>query len=149
MSSPRLPSPTVPVDGPAVRQRILHQARTHFFAHGYSTLTMADLATELGISKKMRRDRLTFGMMFGIPLMQLMLFGFAINSDPGHLPTAIRMADQGPFARTLLAGAAPERLFHPDARGRHGGRDRPPAPARYGPVRHQHSGEFFAPAAAG
>ena len=52
---------------------------------------------------QMKRDRVTFGMMVGIPLMQLLLFGFAINSDPRHLPTAIRMADQGPFARTLVA----------------------------------------------
>jgi ABC-2 type transport system permease protein len=52
---------------------------------------------------QMKRDRVTFGMMVGIPLMQLMLFGFAINSDPKHLPTAIRIADQGPFARTLVA----------------------------------------------
>ena len=52
---------------------------------------------------QMTRDRVTFGMMVGIPLMQLLLFGFAINSDPKHLPTAIRMADQGPFARTLVA----------------------------------------------
>ena len=52
---------------------------------------------------QMKRDRVTFGMMVGIPLMQLMLFGFAINSDPRHLPTAIRAADQGPFARTLVA----------------------------------------------
>jgi ABC-2 type transport system permease protein len=52
---------------------------------------------------QMKRDRVTFGMMVGIPLMQLMLFGFAINSDPKHLPTAIRAADQGPFARTLVA----------------------------------------------
>jgi ABC-2 type transport system permease protein len=52
---------------------------------------------------QMKRDRVTFGMMVGIPLMQLLLFGFAINSDPKHLPTAIRMADQGPFARTLVA----------------------------------------------
>ena len=37
----------------------------------------------------MRRDRMTFGMMVGIPLLQLVLFGFAINSDPKHLPTAI------------------------------------------------------------
>ena len=51
----------------------------------------------------MKRDRVTFAMMAGIPLMQLMLFGFAINSDPKHLPTAIRAADQGPFARTLVA----------------------------------------------
>lgn len=52
---------------------------------------------------QMKRDRLTFGMMVGIPLMQLMLFGFAINSDPKHLPTALRIADHGPFARTLVA----------------------------------------------
>jgi ABC-2 type transport system permease protein len=52
---------------------------------------------------QMRRDRVTFGMMIGIPLIQLMLFGFAINSDPRHLPTAVRCADPGPFARTLIA----------------------------------------------
>ena len=52
---------------------------------------------------QMKRDRVTFAMMVGIPLMQLTLFGFAINSDPKHLPTAIRAADQGPFARTLVS----------------------------------------------
>jgi ABC-2 type transport system permease protein len=52
---------------------------------------------------QMKRDRVTFGMMVGIPLMQLMLFGFAINTDPKNLPTAIRSADQGPFARTFVA----------------------------------------------
>src|ERR1043165_8653059 len=52
---------------------------------------------------QMRRDRVTFGMMVGIPLLQRTLFGFAINSDPRHLPTALRMADQGPFARALVA----------------------------------------------
>jgi ABC-2 type transport system permease protein len=52
---------------------------------------------------QMRRDRATFAMMVGVPLLQLTLFGFAINSDPKHLPTAIRAADQGPFARTLVA----------------------------------------------
>lgn len=51
---------------------------------------------------QMRRDRLTFGMMIGIPLMQLILFGYAINSDPKHLPTAVLLADNGPQGRTLL-----------------------------------------------
>ena len=37
----------------------------------------------------MRRDRLTFAMMVGIPIIQLVLFGFAINTDPKHLPTAV------------------------------------------------------------
>lgn len=51
---------------------------------------------------QMRRDRLTFGMMIGIPLLQLVLFGFAINSDPRHLSAAVLMADYGPQARTIL-----------------------------------------------
>ncbi len=51
---------------------------------------------------QMRRDRLTFGMMVGIPLLQLVLFGFAINSDPKHLPTAVLVADHGPHGRTVL-----------------------------------------------
>lgn len=51
---------------------------------------------------QMRRDRLTFGMMVGIPLLQLILFGYAINSDPKHLPTAVLLADHGPQGRTLL-----------------------------------------------
>jgi ABC-2 type transport system permease protein len=51
---------------------------------------------------QMRRDRLTFGMMIGIPLIQLTLFGFAINSDPKRLPTAVLLADHGPQARTVL-----------------------------------------------
>ena len=38
---------------------------------------------------QMRRDRVTFAMMLGIPLLQLVLFGFAINSDPKHLPAAL------------------------------------------------------------
>ncbi len=51
---------------------------------------------------QMRRDRLTFGMMIGIPLMQLVLFGYAINSDPKHMPTAVVSADQGSYGRTLV-----------------------------------------------
>jgi len=61
---------------------------------------------------QMKRDRVTFGMMVGIPLMQLLLFGFAINSDPKHLPTAIRAADQGPFARTLVSALRHSDYFH-------------------------------------
>jgi ABC-2 type transport system permease protein len=51
---------------------------------------------------QMRRDRVTFGMMVGIPFIQLILFGFAINSDPKHLETALLLADHGPQGRTLL-----------------------------------------------
>ena len=51
---------------------------------------------------QMRRDRMTFAMMIGVPLMQLMLFGFAINADPKNLPTAVVMADSGPLVRSIL-----------------------------------------------
>lgn len=51
---------------------------------------------------QMRRDRLTFGMMVGIPLLQLILFGYAINADPKHLPTAIVQGDHGVFGRSLV-----------------------------------------------
>ena len=52
---------------------------------------------------QMRRDRLTFAMMVGIPMIQLALFGFAINSDPRQLPTAVINADQSEFSRAFLA----------------------------------------------
>ena len=53
---------------------------------------------------QMRRDKFTFAMMFGVPVMQLMLFGFAINNDPKHLPTAVHVEEQTPIVRTLLRG---------------------------------------------
>ena len=53
---------------------------------------------------QMRRDRLTFAMILGIPILQLVLFGYAINTDPKHLPTGIVMADNGPVARAIVAG---------------------------------------------
>lgn len=51
---------------------------------------------------QMRRDRLTFGMMLGLPVIQLMLFGYAINSDPKHLPTGVYVEDDGRFPRSIL-----------------------------------------------
>jgi len=52
---------------------------------------------------QLRRDRLTFGMIIGIPVMQVILFGFAINSDPKYLPTAVLSADNSAFSRSLVA----------------------------------------------
>jgi ABC-2 type transport system permease protein len=60
---------------------------------------------------QMRRDRITFAMMVGVPIMQLLLFGFAINSDPKHLPTLVEMADQGPVTRALLMGMKTSEYF--------------------------------------
>jgi len=51
---------------------------------------------------QMRRDRLTFAMMVGVPVMQLILFGFAINTDPKALPTAVISAEQSVFSRSIV-----------------------------------------------
>jgi ABC-2 type transport system permease protein len=53
---------------------------------------------------QMARDRLTFAMILGIPVMQLTVFGFVINTDPRHMPAAVLLADSGPHGRTLLEG---------------------------------------------
>ncbi len=51
---------------------------------------------------QMRRDRLTFGLMIGIPIFQLLMFGFAINTDVKHLPTAVFDQSHSAESRDLL-----------------------------------------------
>jgi ABC-2 type transport system permease protein len=60
---------------------------------------------------QMRRDRLTLAMILGVPLMQLFLFGFAINLNPRDLPAAIAINDPGPLARSIVAGLANSSYF--------------------------------------
>lgn len=55
---------------------------------------------------QLKRDRLTFGMIVGIPVIQVLLFGFAINSDPKSLPTALVSLDNGRYTRTIVAALA-------------------------------------------
>jgi len=52
---------------------------------------------------QMRRDRMTFATMIFVPIMQLVLFGYAINTDPKQLPTAVLTRDDGPLTRAVLA----------------------------------------------
>jgi ABC-2 type transport system permease protein len=52
---------------------------------------------------QMRRDRITFAMMLGVPLMQLILFGFAINNDPKELPAALVTTSQDRFTRAMVS----------------------------------------------
>jgi len=54
---------------------------------------------------QLRRDRLTFAMLIGVPIMQLLLFGYAINADPKHLRTAVVAHDSGPIVRSILQAA--------------------------------------------
>jgi ABC-2 type transport system permease protein len=52
---------------------------------------------------QMRRDRPTFAIMIMMPIMQLVLFGYAINTDPRHLPAVVELREDGPMTRTFLA----------------------------------------------
>jgi ABC-2 type transport system permease protein len=61
---------------------------------------------------QMRRDRLTFAMIVGIPILQLILFGFAINADPRSLPTAVLAADNSIFARSFVRAMENSGYFH-------------------------------------
>ncbi len=54
-------------------------------------------------ARQLRRDRLTFGMMFGIPIVQLVLFGFAINTDPKGLPSAVLAYDHSALSRAIIS----------------------------------------------
>jgi ABC-2 type transport system permease protein len=60
---------------------------------------------------QMIRDPLTLAMIVGIPILQLMLFGYAINFNPKNLPTAISVADPGVFARSLVAALKNSEYF--------------------------------------
>jgi len=63
---------------------------------------------------QLKRDRLTFGMIIGIPVLQLILFGYAINADPKRLPTAVLSADASPYSRTLLSAMQTSGYFRID-----------------------------------
>lgn len=60
---------------------------------------------------QLRRDRITFATMIFIPLFQLFLFGYAINTDPKHLPTAVLIQDESAFARSFLAAMRVSEYF--------------------------------------
>jgi ABC-2 type transport system permease protein len=54
---------------------------------------------------QLARDRLTFAMLVGVPVVQLVLFGYAINADPKNLPTAVVALDNSPFVRSIVRTA--------------------------------------------
>ena len=61
--------------------------------------------------KQLLRDRLTYAMILVVPIVQLLLFGYAINSDPKHLPAAVLIQDQGTFPRSVLAALEHSQYF--------------------------------------
>lgn len=61
---------------------------------------------------QMKRDRLTFAMILVIPIMQLVLFGYAINNDPKQMPTALQAEENTPIVRALISGMQHSDYFH-------------------------------------
>ena len=53
--------------------------------------------------KQLTRDRITYAMMLAIPVVQLVLFGYAINTEPRHLPAAVLVQEDSRYARSVLA----------------------------------------------
>ncbi|WP_348627536.1 ABC transporter permease [Mesorhizobium sp. M1E.F.Ca.ET.041.01.1.1] len=63
---------------------------------------------------QMRRDRITFAMMLGVPLLQLVLFGFAINNDPKSLPTALVAMSNDQYTRAIVSALQMTRYYRFD-----------------------------------
>ena len=62
--------------------------------------------------QQMLRDRLTFAMAVGVPVLQLILFGYAINTDPKGLPMAVVTADTGQFGRSITTALQNSAYFN-------------------------------------
>ncbi len=60
---------------------------------------------------QLKRDRITFATMIMIPLMQLFLFGLAINNNPRHLPTALLLQEDSDLGRSILSALANTAYF--------------------------------------
>ncbi len=76
--------------------------------NSWATRILAVLAKEF---VQLTRDRLTYAMILMIPVVQLMLFGYAINNEPRHLPTAVLVQDNSGLARSTLASFVNTQFF--------------------------------------
>ena len=77
--------------------------------HGFSLSRLYAILMKEFI--QMRRDRMTFAIMVGLPVLQLIMFGFAMNTDPKHLPTAIHVADDSRYARSIASALKNSEYF--------------------------------------
>jgi len=84
------------------------QAPRRIKGNGFWRKTWAMLMKEF---IQLRRDRVSFAMIIMIPLVQLMLFGYAINTTPRDLPTAVLLQEQTDLSRSILAALQNTRYF--------------------------------------
>ena len=79
-----------------------------FASAGFRLRTRAMMIKEF---IQLRRDRISFAMIVMIPLMQLVLFGYAINTTPRNLPTAVLLQETSDLGRSILAALENTRYF--------------------------------------
>lgn len=60
---------------------------------------------------QLTRDRITYALILAVPVIQMLLFGYAINTDPRHLPTALLVQENSVFARSVVSGIANSSYF--------------------------------------
>ena len=84
------------------------QAPRRITDNGFVSRTWAMLVKEF---IQLRRDRVSFAMIVVMPLVQLMLFGYAINTTPRDLPTAVLLQEQSDLARSILAALQNTKYF--------------------------------------
>ena len=96
---------------------------------------------------QLKRDRMSFGMIIMIPLMQLVLFGYAINTTPRNLPTAVLLQENSDVGRSILAALENTKYFAITRQRARYCRVRSPAGIGHGVVRDRDPGEFRACAA--
>jgi ABC-2 type transport system permease protein len=68
--------------------------------------------------KQLTRDRLTYALMLLLPVLQLLLFGYAINTEPRHLPTAVLAQENSVFSRAIVGALARSAYFDLTAQAR-------------------------------
>ncbi|HEY0445965.1 MAG TPA: ABC transporter permease [Allosphingosinicella sp.] len=61
---------------------------------------------------QLTRDRVTYAMILAVPVLQMLLFGYAVNGDPRHLPTALLVQENSAFARSVVTSIANTSYFH-------------------------------------
>src|SRR5580658_8298549 len=84
------------------------EAPRRLSGNGFSRRTRGMLVKEF---IQLRRDRVSFAMIIMIPLVQLILFGYAINTNPRNLPTAVLLQEQSDLGRSILAALENTKYF--------------------------------------
>ncbi|MBX3561751.1 MAG: ABC transporter permease [Sphingomonas sp.] len=60
---------------------------------------------------QLSRDRITYALILAVPVIQMLLFGYAVNTDPRHLPTAVLVQENSVMARSVVSGIANSSYF--------------------------------------